>query len=107
MKKTILQNVFVSISVLFTLTGLLTAATSDGILDFGDTPLCHSHPTFITFDPPGSTFTFPTGINPGGVITGSYNDASGMGHGFVRARDGTYHHVRCPERHRRYLRLRH
>ncbi len=60
MKTKILRNIFnifISVSVLFTLTGLLTAATSDGILDFGDTPLCHSHPTFITFDPPGSTFT--------------------------------------------------
>ena len=40
--------------------------------------------TFTTFDPPGSTYTFPTAINAGGVITGEFPDASGVGHGFVR-----------------------
>ena len=28
------------------------------------------HPTFITFDPPGSTFTASSDINPAGEITG-------------------------------------
>lgn len=39
---------------------------------------------FITFDPPGSTFTAPAGITPGGEITGFYNDANGVAHGFLR-----------------------
>ncbi len=37
--------------------------------------------TFITFDPPGSTFTFPLSINR--AITGIYFDASGLEHGFL------------------------
>jgi uncharacterized membrane protein len=41
--------------------------------------------TFTTFDPPGSTFTLPSGITPDGVITGYYADASGVTHGFLRA----------------------
>jgi hypothetical protein len=48
--------------------------------------------TFTTFYPSTVTEpgTFPTAINPWGVITGYYADASdGLFHGFVRARDGT------------------
>jgi uncharacterized membrane protein len=45
--------------------------------------------TFITFDPPGSTSTSPSGITPDGVITGWYTDASGVNHGFLRDRDGS------------------
>ena len=73
--------------MLFALVRMLTAATSESILDFGDTPLCHSHPTFITFDPPGGPATDmrPSGINPAGAITGSYTtDPSGVVHGFMR-----------------------
>ena len=45
--------------------------------------------TFTTFDPPGSLVTEPFAINPAGAITGPYFDASGIEHGFLRARDGT------------------
>jgi hypothetical protein len=45
--------------------------------------------TFTTFDPSGSVNTQPTGINPAGVITGYYQDASGINHGFLRTPDGT------------------
>jgi hypothetical protein len=46
--------------------------------------------TYITFDPPGSTYTRPQAINPAGTITGSWGNASAAGHGFLRAaRDGT------------------
>src|SRR5713226_937876 len=38
--------------------------------------------TFTTIDPPGSTFTFPFGINPQGDIVGNYV-ASGAIHGFL------------------------
>jgi hypothetical protein len=34
-------------------------------------------------------FTAPAGINPAGVIAGSYQDASGTFHGFLRVADGT------------------
>jgi len=51
--------------------------------------------TFTTFDAPGAALvpfsgTAPTSINPAGTITGSYIDASSLGHGFLRARDGTF-----------------
>ena len=40
---------------------------------------------FTSFDPPGSTGTFPDWINPQGAITGAYLDSSGIEHGFVLA----------------------
>ena len=43
---------------------------------------------FITFDPPGSTSTAPSGITPAGVITGYYTDKSGATHGFLRTLGG-------------------
>src|SRR2546421_108487 len=46
--------------------------------------------TFIIFDPPGSTSTHPASINAKGAITGSYNDANFVLHGFLRAPDGSF-----------------
>src|SRR3974390_1013214 len=43
------------------------------------------HPTIITFDPPGSTVTVPSQVNPAGETVGAYIDASGVFHGFLRA----------------------
>src|SRR5215470_4346507 len=88
MKAKILRNIFINLAVLIALTRLLTAGTNDGVLNLSETPLGHSNPTLITFDPPGSTATFPMGINPAGVITGYYRDAVTC-HGFIRAPDGT------------------
>jgi hypothetical protein len=92
MKTKILRNIFLSVGVLFASARLLSAGMNDGILDFGDTPLCHSHPTFITFDPPGGPARdmLPSGINPAGAVTGTYVDANLVSHGFLRARDGTF-----------------
>jgi hypothetical protein len=46
---------------------------------------------FITFDVPGAVNgTYPAGFNPAGVITGYYNDAKFLGHGFLRASNGTF-----------------
>jgi hypothetical protein len=49
--------------------------------------------TFTTFDaatyPPCCIWSFPSGISPAGVITGSFNDGFSINHGFLRARDGT------------------
>ena len=45
-----------------------------------------------SFDPPGSIYTFvceETCLNAAGEITGSYYDASGVQHGFLRESDGT------------------
>jgi hypothetical protein len=68
----------------FALARLLVAGTQDGVLDIGNTPLARPHPTFITFDAPGSTATFSDAINPAGIIAGGFDDTSGAGHGFVR-----------------------
>ena len=54
--------------------------------------------TLTPFDPPGATCSLSTssgcsasnGINPEGTITGWYTDASGVTHGFLRTRDGTF-----------------
>ncbi len=49
--------------------------------------------TFTTFDaanyPPCCIWSFPSGINPAGEITGSFNDAYTINHGFLQASDGT------------------
>src|SRR5947209_2459935 len=46
--------------------------------------------TFITFDVPGAVNgTSPSSINKAGAITGTYYDASFLGHGFLRASNGT------------------
>jgi hypothetical protein len=44
--------------------------------------------TFVTFDPPGSTGTEVTSVNPPGVITGYYFEGNSS-HGFVRSQNGT------------------
>jgi hypothetical protein len=45
---------------------------------------------FVTFDPPGSTLTQPSGIAPDGTIAGYYIDASGVQHGFLRIPTGGF-----------------
>ena len=49
-------------------------------------------PMIIIFDPPGAagSGTFTHDINPAGAIVGLYFDAMLMGHGFLRAPDGTF-----------------
>jgi hypothetical protein len=44
----------------------------------------------IVFDVPGAQGTQAVAINPQGTITGNYFDSSGLGHGFLRARNGTF-----------------
>jgi hypothetical protein len=49
--------------------------------------------TLTTFDaatyPPCCLWSFPSGITPSGMITGSFNDGFTINHGFLRASDGT------------------
>ena len=45
---------------------------------------------FITFDPPGSTSTVPSGITADGTIVGYFLDAGGVQHGFLRAPNGRF-----------------
>jgi hypothetical protein len=48
---------------------------------------------YITFDaatyPPCCIFSAPSGINPSGTITGSFNDGLNIDHGFLRTSNGT------------------
>src|SRR5262245_52392147 len=49
---------------------------------------------FTTIDPPGSTFTFPFGINPQGDIVGNYV-TGGVIHGFL-LHEGNYTTIDFP-----------
>jgi probable HAF family extracellular repeat protein len=53
--------------------------------------------SFVTFDPPGSVFTHVTGINNQGQVVGTYNDASGVTHSFLRQSDGTFSTFDVPQ----------
>jgi hypothetical protein len=88
MQSKILRYIFVSLFMLVALTMLLAAGTSNDALNSSKVPLVPPHPTFITFDVPG-TLQNVNGINPAGAITGWYSDTSGVFHGFLRALDGT------------------
>jgi hypothetical protein len=89
-KTKILRNIFLSVGVLFALTRLMAAGSADGVSGLDKTPFVPPHSTFITFDPPGSTLTLPSAITASGTIIGSYTDASGAEHGFLRTRGGVF-----------------
>jgi hypothetical protein len=74
----ILRNIFITIVAVFALPQLLVAAT------------------FITFDSPGSTSTSPIAITATGAIIGSYRDASGVTHGFLRKPNGKFTIMNVP-----------
>jgi len=44
----------------------------------------------IEFDPPGSGYTYPIGINASKWIVGQYYDSAPYAHSFLRAPDGTF-----------------
>jgi YVTN family beta-propeller protein len=46
--------------------------------------------SFTTFDPPGSTDTVPRGLNNRGQNVGSYLDAGGVLHGYLRQLNGSF-----------------
>jgi len=46
--------------------------------------------TLVTIDAPDSTGTYATGINNGGMVTGTYTDTSFNEHAFVRTNSGTW-----------------
>ena len=54
------------------------------------TPDASAKSKFTTFDAPGSIWTLPTSINPGGAITGYYYAASNLIRGFLRAGNGKF-----------------
>src|SRR6266566_146705 len=90
----ILRNALISVNVLFALGQLLAAGTSDGV---SKAPLVPPHPTFITFDPPGSIFTAPSAITSKELIIGSYIDTSGVTHGFLRKPGDTFITIDVPD----------
>src|SRR5262249_6948562 len=90
MKTKILRNILISLGVLFALARPLSAVTNDGALNFGNMPLGGHPPTYTSFDVPGALFTLGICINPGGVISGTYLDASGVIDGYVRDRNGAF-----------------
>ena len=111
MKTKILRNIFLSHSVVFASARLLvgamasilvlgilpstaSSASSDGVLNFTNTPFVGPQPTITTFDAPGAGTgpgqgTQPFAINPAGLITGFYFDAGDASHGFLRNPEGT------------------
>jgi len=64
--------------------------SAQGSQEHPDQPMI-AIPMIIIFDPPGAAppGTFTHDINPAGAIVGLYFDAMLMGHGFLRAPDGT------------------
>jgi hypothetical protein len=86
--------------------GVITTFDAPGAVDFGTNPIGNNPQGAITgsyfdgftfhgflrvpkgtitnVDPPGSLSTFPSVINPAGVIIGEFFDATGAAHGFVR-----------------------
>src|SRR5687767_14580932 len=50
--------------------------------------------TFSPIDPPGSTFTFPFGINPQGDVVGNYG-AGGVTRGFLLS-EGNFTSIEIP-----------
>src|SRR6266568_4430801 len=70
-----------------------SSGTSDGFLNFSNTPLIGPQPTITTFDAPGAGTgpgqgTTAFSINPEGTAAGRYIDASDAFHGFLRTPDG-------------------
>jgi uncharacterized membrane protein len=51
---------------------------------------------YTVFNYPGATGTFLDAINDGGTIAGTWYDAQGNSHGFLRQRDGTLFPVEVP-----------
>ena len=53
--------------------------------------------SLTTIDAPESTYTYATGINAGGMVTGIYADASYNTHGFVRGNEGEWSSFDVPD----------
>src|SRR5438093_3611025 len=90
----LLAAAITSILLLGVLAPTASSGTSDGFLNFSNTPLIGPQPTITTFDAPGAGTgpgqgTLPFGINPAGTMAGYYIDSRDATHGFLRAPDGT------------------
>src|SRR5947207_15941891 len=91
----LLAAAMTSILLLGVLAPTASSGTSDGFLNFNNTPLLGPQPTITTFDAPGAGTgpcqgTIPFAINPAGTISGRYADAGGAIHAFLRTPDGAF-----------------
>src|SRR6266480_3286630 len=97
-----LTNIFASPRLLAaTITSILllgilvptgSSGTSDGSLNYSNTPFVRPEPTITTFDALGAGTgpgqgTLPFAINPAGMVIGYYIDAGDARHGFLRTPD--------------------
>src|SRR5436190_1619406 len=90
----LLAAAMTSILLLGVLAPTASSGTSDGFLNFSNTPLIGPQPTITTFDAPGAGTgpgqgTRASNINPSEAVAGRYIDPSDVSHGFLRAPDGT------------------
>jgi len=62
----------------------------------GDLGKSNQSDSYTIFDPPGSTSTNPSAITADRTIIGSYADASGVTHGFLRTPSGAFTNIDVP-----------
>ena len=72
-----------------------TGALSGNIVDADGITRAFSGDLVITF--PGAVKTYGDFVNAAGVVVGSYEDADGMNHGFIRSPDGSFTTIDVPD----------
>ena len=72
-----------------------TGALSGNIVDEANVTHAFSGDLIITF--PGAAQTYGDFVNAAGAVVGSYIDAGGMFHGFIRNPDGSFNTIDLPE----------
>ena len=72
-----------------------TGALSGNIVDEAGVTRAFSGDLIITF--PGAVTTYGDFVNAAGAVVGSYVDADGMPHGFIRNPDGSFTTIDLPE----------
>ncbi len=72
-----------------------TGALSGNIVDAAGVSHAYSGDLIITF--PGAAQTYGDFVNAAGAVVGSYIDADGMFHGFIRNPDGSFTTIDLPE----------
>ena len=72
-----------------------TGALSGNIVD--ETGVSHAFSGELTITFPGAVNTYGDFVNAAGAVVGSYVDADGMPHGFIRNPDGSFTTIDLPE----------
>ncbi len=72
-----------------------TGALSGNIVD--ETGVSHAFSGELTITVPGAVNTYGDFVNAAGAVVGSYVDADGMPHGFIRNPDGSFTTIDLPE----------